>query len=265
MSSKTLEIDTMSNEDLAAVYQKTSDRNLKNMIVNQVTKNCKAVIWSNIKRVGRSSDKEDLFQSGVIGIIRSLEKYDPSFGASFKTYAHNWVFAEIAAETNNSTGVKMADADGLRIRTSGNKTAAVLAQRLGREPTIEELAAELEVKEESLRASLSLRSFVSLDAPITSSEETSVIGDTIESNDPDAESVIHQKILLERIKEFADSLNEKQKAIFYDVIIEGGFAAENARQFDITRQRADQIKKEVYKKFEAFCRKNKIDAAAISI
>jgi RNA polymerase sporulation-specific sigma factor len=101
------------------------------------------LVWSVVLRFeGRGIESEDLFQIGSVGLLRAIERFDPSFGVRFSTYAVPLIIGEIRRYLRDQGVLKISR--GLRERALlVRRTREDLATRLGREPRVEEVAQEL--------------------------------------------------------------------------------------------------------------------------
>lgn len=111
-----------------------------------------ALIYKIIARY-RSFDKEDLYQVAMIGLMNALKNYNPNANAKFSTYAYYYIVGEINTYISASSPLKISR-DLLRLNKSLEHAKEVLAQRLAREPTTEELAIFLETPPEKIEEAL---------------------------------------------------------------------------------------------------------------
>ena len=100
------------------------------------------LIWSIARRFfGRGVDSEDLYQLGCVGFLKAIQGFDPGYGTRFSTYAVPKISGEIRRFLRDDGSVKVSR--GVKERAQGIRNARqTLEQRLGREPTLSELAAE---------------------------------------------------------------------------------------------------------------------------
>lgn len=108
------------------------------------------LIWSIVRRFSnRGYEMEDLFQIGCIGLIKAIDKFDNSFEVKFSTYAVPLIMGEIKRFMRDDGMVKVSRT----VKENGWKTSrasAKLVQKLGRDPTLEELAKETELTKEEI-------------------------------------------------------------------------------------------------------------------
>ena len=102
------------------------------------------LVWSVVARFRSRGDEEDLFQVGSLGLLRAVDRFDPSFGVRFSTYAVPLIIGEIRRDLRSQGAVKVSRS----LRELGAKMARVQEEerrRRGREPTLEEVAREVGV------------------------------------------------------------------------------------------------------------------------
>ena len=108
------------------------------------------LIWSIVRRFfGRGAESDDLYQLGCVGFLKAVQGFDASFGTQFSTYAVPKISGEIRRFLRDDGAVKVSRSvkeQALRIRLSRRE----LEQRLGREPTLSELAAETGMSAEDI-------------------------------------------------------------------------------------------------------------------
>ena len=117
------------------------DRDAAEELVLQNT----GLIWSVARRFfGRGVDADDLYQLGCVGFIKAVNGFDPQFGTQFSTYAVPKIAGEIRRFLRDDGSIKVSR--GVKERVQRIKSARLeLEQRLGREPTVTELAAAVEL------------------------------------------------------------------------------------------------------------------------
>ncbi|HEX6970894.1 MAG TPA: sigma-70 family RNA polymerase sigma factor [Limnochordia bacterium] len=105
-------------------------------------------------------DRDDLFQAGCLGLLKAVDRFDPSYGTAFTTYAFPVIVGEIKEQLRRWGGGRRSPADALRA------AAARLEKRLGRPPTVPELASETQLAPADIGSTLAAyRPPLSLDAP----------------------------------------------------------------------------------------------------
>ena len=211
-----------------------------------ITANSRLVISVAKKYMGRGVPFLDLIQEGNIGLIRATKKFDYRRGHKFSTYATWWIRQAVTraiADQGRTIRVPVHMGDQI------NKLLRVqhqLTQRLGREPSVEELAEALDVPPKKIENMIQVaRRPLSLETP-TDDEEDSVLGDFIEDDDaPPPDETATYNLLKEHLGEVLNGLPPREVRILqlrYGLLDGQAYTLEEVgRKMGVTRERVRQI------------------------
>ncbi len=189
----------------------------------------------------------DLINEGNLGLIRAAHKFDETKGIKFISYAVWWIrqaILQALAEQSRIVRVPLNRAGALH--RIGRRSSSLL-QELGREPTVEEIASDLEISKEEVERTLAIsQSHLSLDAPMTPGEDNRLLDYLPDEFSPGPEDEAYEHALKDTIEESLSSLKEREAKIlrlYFGLDDQEPMTLEEIGAIlGITRERVRQIK-----------------------
>jgi RNA polymerase primary sigma factor len=197
----------------------------------------------------------DLINEGNVGLIKAAKRFDETRGFKFISYAVWWIRQGILQALAEQSRIVRLPLNQVGSINKIKKTISKLEQELNRTPYMEEVAASLETPQYKVDAAMRISNrSVSIDAPISSDDDTTMVDFITSDETPDTDDNLMQESLMQEIQRSLSTLTEKERDVinlYYGIGLNHGLTLDEiGDKFDLTRERVRQIKEKAIRRLK---------------
>ena len=195
----------------------------------------------------------DLINEGNLGLIKAARRFDETRGFKFISYAVWWIRQSILQALAEQSRIVRLPLNQVGSLNKIKKASSKLEQEFQRPPSTDEIAQEMDVSENKIDSALRITTrYVSMDAPLVSDEETSLIDVFVPNDSADTDDELMRESLRREIDRSLSTLSEKERDVinlYYGIGMAHGLTLEEiGAKFDLTRERVRQIKEKAIRR-----------------
>lgn len=197
----------------------------------------------------------DLINEGNVGLIKAARRFDETRGFKFISYAVWWIRQSILQALAEQSRIVRLPLNQVGSLSKMSKASIKLEQRFERSPSLDELAAELELPQQKVAETLRMSSrIISMDAPIDHDDETKLVDVFVNEDTPETDENLIRESLSHEVQRSLSTLTDKEREIinmFYGIGHPHSYTLEEiGSMFDLTRERVRQIKEKAIRRLK---------------
>jgi RNA polymerase primary sigma factor len=197
----------------------------------------------------------DLINEGNVGLIKAARRFDETRGFKFISYAVWWIRQAILQALAEQSRIVRLPLNQVGSLSKMAKATIRLEQRFERQPSLDELAAELEIPEHKVADTMRMSTrTVSMDAPLDQDEDTKLLDVFVDDDTPETDDFLIRESLAKEIQRSLSTLTDKEREIinmFYGIGVPHSYTLEEIGSlFSLTRERVRQIKEKAIRRLK---------------